>query len=246
MGAGLITVVVPETLRPIVEAKLMEVMSVGVPDQPGGFFCRESIPRILESISKADVVVVGPGMGLFPGSKAFMAELVPQIRVPFLVDADGLNALEGDLSILRSANAPCIVTPHPGEMSRLTGESIDSIESSRIPSARHLAEEQRVTVILKGARTVVATPMGDVFVNTTGNPYMASGGMGDTLGGMIAALASQGLSPNDAACAGVYLHGMSADILVRRHPISPVSATDVIENIYEALQHTLGEPREEE
>jgi NAD(P)H-hydrate epimerase len=246
MGAGLITVVVPDSLRPIVEAKLMEVMSIGVPDQGTGFFSTESLPRIVDALSRADVAVIGPGMGAFPGAKAFMADLLPLIRVPFIVDADGLNALEGDLRILRSAKAPCIVTPHPGEMSRLTGESIEAIEASRIGSARHLAEEQNVTVILKGARTVIATPMGDIFINTTGNPYMASGGMGDTLGGMIAALASQGLSPNDAACAGVYLHGMSADILVRRHPISPVSATDVIENIYEALQHTLGEPREEE
>jgi len=97
-------------------------------------------------------------------------------------------------------------------------------------------------VILKGARTIIATPKGDVFINTTGNPYMASGGMGDALSGMVAALASQGLSPTDAACAGVFLHGLSADILVRRHPMSVVSATDVIENIREALQQTLGEP----
>ncbi|HEY5996098.1 MAG TPA: NAD(P)H-hydrate dehydratase [Candidatus Deferrimicrobiaceae bacterium] len=246
MGAGLITVVVPDSLRPIVEAKLMEVMSIGVPDNGTGYFSAESLPRIVEAMSRADVVVIGPGMGTFPDAKTFMADLIPLIRVPFIVDADGLNALEGDLGILRTAKAPCIVTPHPGEMSRLTGESIDAIEASRISAARHLAEEQNVTVILKGARTVIATPMGDIFINTTGNPYMASGGMGDTLGGMIAALASQGLSPNDAACAGVYLHGKSADILVRHHPMSPVSATDVIENIYEALQNTLGEPREEE
>ncbi len=246
MGAGLITVVVPDSLRPIVEAKLMEVMSIGVPDQGTGFFSTESLPRIAEAISRADVAVIGPGMGSFPGAKSFMSDLIPLIRVPFIIDADALNALEGDLRILRMAKAPCIVTPHPGEMSRLTGESVEAIEASRIGSARHLAEEQNVTVILKGARTVIATPMGDVFINTTGNPYMATGGMGDSLTGMIAALASQGLSPNDAACAGVFLHGMSADILVRRHPISPVSATDVIENIYEALQQTLGEPREEE
>ena len=122
-------------------------------------------------------------------------------------------------------------------------ETIESIEASRIDSARHLAEEERVTVILKGARTVVATPKGDIFINTTGNPYMASGGMGDALTGMIAALASQGLSPNDAACAGVFLHGMSADLLVRDHPMTPVTATDVIDNIRGALQQTLGEPR---
>jgi NAD(P)H-hydrate epimerase len=176
----------------------------------------------------------------------FIAELFPRIKVPFIVDADGLNALSGQVGILRTAGAPCILTPHPGEMSRLTRESIEAIEASRIGSAQHFAEEQDVTVILKGARTIIATPKGDVFINTTGNPYMASGGMGDALTGMVAALASQGLSLTDAACAGVFLHGISADLLVRKHPMSAVSATDVIENIREALQHTMGEPKASE
>src|SRR5512145_2952412 len=246
MGAGLITVVVPESLRPVAESKLMEVMSAGVSDGGSGYFGTESVAELAETISRADFVVLGPGLGSYPGASAFVAALIPRIRVPFLVDADGLNALSGQVKVLRSASAPCIVTPHPGEMSRLTGESIEAIEGSRIGAARHFAEEENVTVILKGARTIVATPKGDVFINTTGNPYMASGGMGDALTGMIAALASQGLSPNDAACAGVFLHGMSADLLVRDHPMTPVTATDVIENIREALQQTLGEPAEEE
>src|SRR3990172_5447945 len=123
---------------------------------------------------------------------------------------------------------------------------MEAIEACRSGSARHFAEEENVTVILKGARTIIATSKGDVFINTTGNPYMATGGMGDALSGMVAALASQGLSPTDASCAGVFLHGLSADILVRRHPMSTVSATDVIENIREALRQTLGEPAEEE
>lgn len=131
-------------------------------------------------------------------------------------------------------------------MSRLTRESIEAIEASRLDSARHLAEEESVTVILKGARTVVATPKGDIFINMSGNPYMASAGMGDALTGMIAALASQGLSSTDAACAGVFLHGLSADLLVRKHPMSPVTATDVIGNIKGALQHTLDELPPEE
>ena len=242
MGAGLITVIVPRSLHPVVEAKLMEVMSEGVEDGGSGTFRKECIPDLLERISRADFVVLGPGLGTYPGAAEFVAEILPRIRVPFLVDADGLNALAGQVGILRQAAAPCIITPHPGEMSRLTRESIEAIEASRIGSAQHFAEEENVTVILKGARTIIATPKGDVFVNTTGNPYMASGGMGDALSGMVAALASQGLSPTDAACAGVFLHGLSADILVRRHPMSVVSATDVIENIREALQQTLGEP----
>jgi len=246
MGAGLITVVVPKQLRPVVEAKLMEVMSVGVEDGGTGHFRKEGIPDLLEKMPRADFVVLGPGLGMYGEAAEFMAEIVPRIRVPFLIDADGLNALAGQVGILRKAGAPCIVTPHPGEMSRLTGESIEAIEASRIGSAQHFAEEENVTVILKGARTIIATAKGDVFINTTGNPYMASGGMGDALTGMVAALASQGLSPIDAACAGVFLHGMSADILVRKHPMSAVSATDVLGNIREALRQTLGEHAGEE
>ncbi len=246
MGAGLITVVVPKSLLPVVEAKLLEVMSTGVEDGGSGHFLKACIPELLETISRADFVVVGPGLGAYPGAAEFLAELIPRIRVPFLIDADGLNAVAGQVRVLREAKTPCIITPHPGEMSRLTRESIEAIEASRIGSAQHFAEEENVTVILKGARTIIATPKGDVFINTTGNPYMATGGMGDALSGMVAALASQGLSPTDAACAGVFLHGLSADILVRRHPMSTVSATDVIENIREALQQTLGEPAEEE
>src|SRR3972149_3141940 len=107
-----------------------------------------------------------------------MAEVVPLIPVALPVDADGLNALPGPVRTLRQATSPCIITPHTGEMSRLTGESIEAIEASRIGAARHFAEEENGTVILKGARTIIATSMGYVFINTTGNPYMASGGMG--------------------------------------------------------------------
>ncbi|MBI5906013.1 MAG: NAD(P)H-hydrate dehydratase [Deltaproteobacteria bacterium] len=246
MGAGLITVVTPASLRPIVESKQMEVMCAGIRDDGTGFFSPGMIPELLEAVSKADVLVIGPGMGANGSMPEFLKALLPKIKVPFLMDADALNALAGQASLLQSAGAPCIVTPHPGEMSRLTRESIEAIEASRLDSARHLAEEERVTVILKGARTVVATPKGDLFINTTGNPYMASGGMGDALAGMVAALASQGLSPTDAACAGVFLHGMSADLLVREHPMTPVTATDVIGNIPGALQHTLGETPSEE
>jgi ADP-dependent NAD(P)H-hydrate dehydratase / NAD(P)H-hydrate epimerase len=246
MGAGLITVVVPDAVRFVVESKLMEVMSKGISDGGTGHFTKEAVPELLEAIARADVVVIGPGLGMYPGVQEFAAELIPRLTVPFLIDADGLNALVGQLEILRRAQAPCILTPHPGEMSRLTRESIEAIEAQRVGSARHLAEEQNAVVILKGPRTVIATPKGDIFINTTGNPYMATGGMGDALSGMVAALAAQGLSPTDAACAGAFLHGMSADLLLKRFPLSPIVATDVIANIPEALQNTVGGPADED
>ncbi len=216
---------VPASLRPIVEAKQMEVMSVGVPDGGGGHFTPEMIPALLGAIARADFVVVGPGLGMTEDTPRFLKELLPRLKVPFLLDADALNALEGQVDALQTAGAACIVTPHTGEMSRLTRESGEAIEASRLDSARHLAEEESVTVVLKGARTVVATPKGDIFINMSGNPYMASAGMGDALTGMIAALASQGLYITDAACAGVFLHGLTADLLVRGKPVTPSTAS---------------------
>src|SRR3989304_6357077 len=119
MGAGLITVVVPKSLLPVVEAKLLEVMSYGVEDGGSGHFLKSCVPELLETISRADFVVVGPGAGAYPGAEEFLAELIPRIRVPFLIDADGLNAVAGQVRVLREATTPCLITPHPGEMSRL-------------------------------------------------------------------------------------------------------------------------------
>ena len=241
MGAGLVTVVVPSSLRPIVESKQMEVMSAGIPDGGGGFFTPEMIPALLETIKNADFVVVGPGLGMTKSMPEFITKLIPRIKAPFLLDADALNALAGQVNVLQTAGANCIITPHTGEMSRLTQESIEAIEASRLCSARYLAQEENITVVLKGPRSLTATPKGDVFINMSGNPYMASAGMGDALTGMIAALAAQGFSPADAACAGVFLHGLSADLLVQKFPMAPVTATDVIENIKGALRRVLDE-----
>ena len=246
MGAGLVTVVVPASLRHIVESKQMEVMSAGIPDDGGGYFTPEMIPALLKTIANADFVVVGPGLGMTESSPRFIKELLPQIKTPFLLDADALNALVEQVHELQTAGAPCIITPHTGEMSRLTHESVEAIEANRMNAVRYMAEEENVTVILKGPRSLVATPQGDTFINMSGNPYMASAGMGDALAGMIAALASQGFSPADAACAGVFLHGLSADLLVRKNPMTPVTATDVIENIKGALKHVLDEAPPEE
>ncbi|MCL2103022.1 MAG: NAD(P)H-hydrate dehydratase, partial [Syntrophorhabdaceae bacterium] len=222
------------------------VMSAGIPDDGKGFFTPEMIPALLEVIANADFVVAGPGLGMTQSMSEFIHKLIPKIKAPFLLDADALNALSGKTHVLQTAQAPCVITPHTGEMSRLTEESVEAIETNRINAARYLAEEEGITVVLKGPRSLVATPQGDTFINMSGNPYMASGGMGDALTGMIAALAAQGFSPTDAACAGVFLHGLSADLLVRQNPMTPVTATEVIENIKGALKHVLDEAPAEE
>jgi NAD(P)H-hydrate epimerase len=139
--------------------------------------------------------------------------LVRSAGVPLVIDADGLNHIAAHLEVLEGLSTPVVLTPHPGEMARLAGTDAAAVQRDRIGCARRLAVDRRVYVVLKGARTVVALPDGSVFLNPTGNPGMASGGMGDVLTGAIAGLICQGAAPADAACAGVYLHGAAADAL---------------------------------
>jgi hydroxyethylthiazole kinase-like uncharacterized protein yjeF len=155
-----------------------------------------------------------------------------------VIDADGLNALVGFMDILKRAKASLILTPHPGEMGRLLGISSSDVQRDRISLASAFARKHRVTVVLKGAATVVATPHGWVFVNSTGNPGMASGGTGDALTGMIGSLLAQGYSASQAACLGVYLHGRAGDLAAAEKGEASMIAGDLIEKIAEALKET--------
>lgn len=131
--------------------------------------------------------------------------------VPVVIDADGLNALQGDITVLKDRQVPVVLTPHPGEMARLAGKSIEEIQSNRVEIARSYAQEWGVSLVLKGNKTVIANPSGEVYINISGNPGMATAGSGDVLCGVIAGLIAQGLKPQDAAFAGVYLHGLAGD-----------------------------------
>jgi len=188
-GAGLTTLAVPAGLNSIVEEKVTEVMTEPLPESEPGFLAAEALDRVLELAE----------------GKLEKAEL------PLVIDADGLNALAGTPDILKKARREVILTPHPGEMSRLTGLSTAEIQADRLGAAGDFAQAHSVVLALKGYRTVVAAPDGRLFLNTTGGPHMASGGMGDVLTGIAAGLVSQGLSPLDAARLGVFVHGLAAD-----------------------------------
>jgi hydroxyethylthiazole kinase-like uncharacterized protein yjeF len=240
-GAGLTTLAAPEGARPWVAMQLREVMTASLPEAPDGLFAVPGQAELGTLLEGRTAVVLGPGIGVAEHTRALVRQLVARCRVPLVVDADGLNCLAGDLAGLRARRAPTVLTPHPGEMSRLTGTATSAVQADRLAAARRLAAETGACVVLKGARTVVASPDGTVAINPTGNPGMASGGMGDVLSGVIGALCAQGLAVADAAALGVYVHGAAADLAaIARGGQTGILASDVLAALPRALAAAQG------
>lgn len=212
-GAGLVTLAVPESLQAILATRLLEVMTAPLPEDRPGIPAAAAVDAVGRLLPGKQCLAIGPGLGQHPSAGDFVRHLVAQSKLPIVIDADGLNNLAGHLDILKNLEAPVVLTPHPGEMARLMQTTAAAVQQDRIKCARDLATGCDVHVVLKGAATVIAHPDGRVFINPTGNPGMASGGMGDVLTGIIAGLMTQGLTPRQAAHAGVYLHGAAADVL---------------------------------
>jgi NAD(P)H-hydrate epimerase len=211
-GAGLVTVAVPADLNPILEMKLTEAMTLSVPGSLEGALGEEAAPLLAREASARDALVIGPGLGMAPETGAFVEGLLRDLPVPVVIDADGLNVFAGRPEALRS-NGLRVLTPHPGELARLVGQSTQKVQEDRVASARGLARATGAVVLLKGARTVIAARDGQVRINPTGGAGLASGGTGDVLAGLVGALLAQGCSPFDAASLGAYLHGLAGDRL---------------------------------
>ncbi|MDX1905426.1 MAG: NAD(P)H-hydrate dehydratase [Bacteroidia bacterium] len=208
-GAGLVSVFTPEACRTPVFALAPELMC-----PPAGAVFDWLGPDALEDAERAlagkAAVMIGPGMGTHPETYAFLARLLPRIQVPLVVDADALNLLAAHPDLWLLLPSHTILTPHPGEMARLTG--LTHVQERRLETAERLAQDRQVIVILKGAGTLIACPDGTTFVNPTGNPGMATAGSGDVLTGILGGLLAQGYSPQIAAVMGVYLHGLAGDL----------------------------------
>ena len=255
-GAGLVTLGIPKSLNPIVETKLSEVMTTPLPETTEGSLALSAKPQILEFIERtASVLAIGPGLSQHPETADLIKNLVREIDRPAVIDADGLNALaEGGTDCptsrfklnnpLSSELSQTVLTPHPGEMARLTGLSVRDIERDRIGVAQKFAQEHGVILILKGVPTVIAHGTGEVWLNSTGNPGMATGGMGDVLTGLIAGLMAQGVSIPEAAVLGVYLHGLAGDISAEVTGMHGLIAGDVLEAIPEAIKMSRTKGRE--
>jgi NAD(P)H-hydrate epimerase len=236
-GAGLVTMAVPASLNAILEAKTTEVMTIPLPDNGSGFLSGDARKTIEEALPGKAVVAIGPGISWQAGTARLIRELSVSITLPMVIDADGLNAISEDPDLLlKKRSSVMILTPHPGEMSRLTRLSIPQVEADRIGVASGFAVEYGVWLILKGARTVIAAPDGSVAINGSGNPGMASGGMGDVLTGVLAALIAQGYDPSAACRLGVFIHGLAADLVAAEKGEIGISAVDVQERLPYAIK----------
>ena len=236
VGTGLVTVAVPSSVNDVLEAKLLEVMTLPMPETKARTFARTGLERLLAFAGARDAVVVGPGLTTHPETVDLVQEFVKRIDKPCVLDADALNALAGKASLLTECKRPPIITPHPGEMARLETEATTkSVNQDRLGTAIRFARERGVFVILKGARTVIARPDGLAAICPTGNPGMATAGTGDVLTGMVGGLLAQGLSPWDAACAATYFHGLAGDLAANLLGQAGMIARDVIRQIPYAL-----------
>ena len=234
-GAGLVTLGLPKGINAILETQIIEAMTFPLPETVDGMLDESSFNGIMGLLSGKRCLAIGPGLGTAVETKSLIRRVIQESTVPMVIDADGINSLPGHTKILQNLKAPVILTPHPGEMARLVNSSAKNIQKDRVGCARDFAERFNVHLVLKGARTIIAHPDGTVFINSTGNPGMASGGMGDVLTGIIAGLVTQGYSPETAAHAGVFLHGTAADAVANKTGPFGFLATDVMRAIPEQI-----------
>ena len=235
-GAGLVSLGVPETIYQIAAVKLTTEMPFPLPCSAEGSLGGLAVYAILDRLKKADVCLVGPGLGRSEAVSEIVFSILKNAAVPVILDADGINAVSENIDILDEAKAPVILTPHLGEFRRL---GFDDQRGSRLSEARGFAVKHGCIVVLKGHRTITALPDGTLYVNTTGGPALAKGGSGDVLAGMIASLVGQRFPLKDAVLAAVYLHGLAGDLCAERLGEYSVTAGDVIATLPEAIKSVM-------
>ncbi len=230
-GSGLVTLGIPKSLNPIMARKLTEVMTTPLQETKAQSLGLKAFPEIKIVSDKIDVIAIGPGLSQNKETQALIRKIISTIDKPMVIDADGLNALVGHLNILPTA----ILTPHPGEMARLIGKSVAYVQKNRKTVAKNFAKKYNVTLVLKGHRTIAVNPGNKIYVNKTGNPGMASGGVGDVLTGIIASFLGQGLSAFDAARLGVCVHGLAGDLAAKEKGQLSLTASALLNKLPEVL-----------
>jgi NAD(P)H-hydrate epimerase len=235
-GVGLARLGIPKSLNPILEAKLTEGMTWVLEDRGLAVLHPDAVFEVRRALEWADALVLGPGISMEESVGDAIEEFLPKVSLPTVIDADGLNQLGDRRHLLERLPKQCVLTPHPGEMARLTGLSLATIMEKPIEIAREWAGKWRAVVVLKGAPSFVARPDGMVWMNPTGNPGMASGGTGDVLTGMIGGFLAQGLAPWEAGVCGVWLHGTAGDRAAQSKGVLSLMASDIIEEIPEVIR----------
>jgi NAD(P)H-hydrate epimerase len=236
IGAGLVTLVIPETLNAILETKTTEVMTHPVADDGRGFFIPGAFEEIAAFVEDKDVVVMGPGLSRNEGVMELARRIYREIDKPFVIDADGINAFRGHTGLLKKKGGEAVLTPHPGELARLIDRTPKEVNDDRMGAALACARAWGVGILLKGAASVLAMPDGRVFLNPTGNPSLAKGGSGDILTGFIGGLVSQGYSLTRSTLLGAYLHGYMADTWVENHSDMDLLALDLLTGLGDAIE----------
>lgn len=239
-GAGLVTAAVPAGLHAILEEKTLEVMTLGLPCTPNNTLASEALTPLEEFSRRCQVVALGPGLGRDPVSQDLVRTFLTRVRQPLVLDADGLNALVGHVHMLKEAKAPLVLTPHPGEMARLLGTTAARVQEDRLGTAEQAARDWEVTVVLKGARTVVASPQGRTWLIPNGNPGMATGGSGDVLTGIIAGFIAQGVAVEEAAALAAFIHAAAGDAAAQDRGQRALAAGDLLTYLPRVLRELEG------
>jgi ADP-dependent NAD(P)H-hydrate dehydratase len=242
-GAGLVRVATSAEVQPVVASFEPCYMTYPLPcDEAGLIDFGRARPSLEGLIEPASVIAVGPGLGQSPGTRDLVRFLIEQTDKPLIIDADALNLLVGQTELLAALKRPAIITPHPGEFARLAGKTVAEVQADRVAMAAAMAASaQTLVVVLKGSGTVV-TDGRRYYINATGNPGMASGGMGDVLTGVIAALLAQKMPPFEAAQLGVFIHGLAGDIARDHHGEVGMIAGDIVDALPDAFAHAMPDP----
>ena len=242
-GSGIVTLGVPESLNPIMEAKLTCVMTHPLPETKASTLSNKGKKKIMKLCESHDVVALGPGLSQQPETRELILWLIQNIDRSMVIDADGLNALSENVNVLQKIKRHAVLTPHPGEMSRLASLGLaKDVQKDRLNTASQFIQsiqkksnnEGKLTLVLKGDKTIVADSI-KVYVNRTGNPGMATAGTGDVLTGIIASLIGQGYDVFDASQLGVYIHGLAGDIAAKKKGEHSMIASDIIEYLPDAF-----------
>lgn len=239
-GMGLLKLYIPESLNIIITTAVPETVTVPLIEVRKGVIGINNFNKVIEDSNKSDVLAIGPGCGLNAEVGELLKRIIFEVHKPLVIDADGLNALAKNVQWLENKKSDIIITPHPGEMSRLCGLTVEEINDNPIDAALNFSREWGVITVLKGSRTIIATPEGEVFININGNPGMATAGSGDVLTGVITSFIAQGFKPIDAAVFGVYIHGMAGDIMAESRGEHGLLAGDIVDGITRALKVLAG------
>jgi NAD(P)H-hydrate epimerase len=232
----LVTLGIARSLNPILEVKLTEAMTLPLPETKEQTLTKEAWDEVKSSGIRYKVICLGPGLSTHPAVKELVKRVIIEAETPLVIDADGLNVLAQDLEVLKEKKNDIILTPHPGEMARLVGLSVPEVLKDKLAISKKLATEYGVIVVLKMARTIVATPEGEIFINSTGNPAMASGGVGDVLTGVIGGLLAQGRPAKEATILGVFLHGLAGDLWVEERGRTGLLAQELADYLPKARE----------